>query len=60
MCHSRDFRAFDQRKEKKPEDIRAAEDRRTETVNTMMNDANRHAEQANPERAPAKDPAPAK
>ena len=60
MCYSRDFRAFEQRKEKKPEDIRAAQDRRAETVNMMMSDANRQAGQAKPERAPAKEPAPAK
>ena len=61
MCHSRDFRFFQFRKEeKRPEDISPTENRRAGVVNAMMSDAKREAEKAERERRPAREAAPAK
>jgi hypothetical protein len=60
VCHSRDFRTFEVRKETKPEETRAAQDRRAATIDNMLGDANRQAEQARPEPAPVREAAPAK
>ncbi len=61
MCHSRDFRFFQSRKEeKRPEDIRASEERRAGVVDAMVSDARREAEKADRERRPAREAAPAK
>jgi hypothetical protein len=60
MCHARDFRAFDFRREKKPEEARPAQDKRAEAIDALLADANEHAERERRERAPAKEAAPAK
>ncbi len=61
MCHSRDFRFFSSRKEeKKPEDIREAQERRAGVVDAVMSNAKREAEKAERERRPAREAAPAK
>ncbi len=61
MWHPRDFRFFQAHAaEKKPEDIRASEERRAGVVDAMMSDARREAEEAERERRPAREAAPAK
>ncbi len=56
MCHSRDFRFFQSRRqEKRPEDIRASVDRRAGVVDAMMSDARQAAEKAESERRPERE-----
>ena len=60
MCHSRDFRMFEARKERKSEDSIAAHDRRAHTISGMLHDANKPVPDVGPARAPVKEAAPAK
>ena len=56
MCHSRDYRIFEEKK--KTDD--AHQERRTDVINRLLDDANKQGEKVKAETPPVKDIAPAK
>ena len=60
MCYSKDWIASDQRKQEEATRSQAAREQRAGSVNTLMEDAKRQAEQAKAQAASAKEAVPAK
>lgn len=60
MCHARDFRMFEDRKQEKVEDAQLMQDRRAGVIDSLLSDANKQGEKTKPEGTPVKEIAPAK
>ena len=54
MCHSRDWIGFDDRKREEAKRLQAAQEQRAGVVTNLLEEANKHAEQAKPPAAPVK------
>jgi hypothetical protein len=60
MCHGRDWRMFEELRQKKAEDVPAAQDRRAEVIETLLSEAKKQGEGAKPAAVPVREAAPAK
>ena len=58
MCYAKDYRLFDD--QKKAEDTRVVQERRTGLIARLLNAANKHDEKTEAEKPPVKEVAPAK
>lgn len=60
MCYTRDYKTFDEREQKKIEDVQAAQNRRAGVIDALLSEANKQSEKTEPEGTPVKEVAPAK
>jgi hypothetical protein len=58
MCYAKGYRVFDD--QKKAEDTRVVQERRTGLIDRLLNAATKHGEKSKVEEKLAKEPAPAK
>jgi hypothetical protein len=59
MCHGRDWRVFEESRQKKAEELRAAQDRRAEVIGTLLTEANKQSEESRTAAVPVREAAPA-
>jgi hypothetical protein len=55
MCHGRDWRIFEERRQKEAEERQAAQDRRGEVINALLTEAKERSDTDKPKTAPVKE-----